>query len=158
MGKIKRVSLILTAIILLIISGCKSSDNNKQEIEGYQHSISECRTDSRVSQNAVAPSGKQLLSYRIDSKGNLEMTHINTILNCCPGQVSSEITTQGATIQIDEKEEQAGCKCLCNYDITFRLINVKKDTYKVAIRNYYLHPITFTINLKEKDQGTVEAD
>lgn len=147
---------LLSLLLLLSMTSCKSSDNESMP-EGYQKSYSECKVFITRSTEITEPD-KQTLNYSLDENGNLSLTHLDALFNCCPGRITSDITTGKNIIDIYEKEDKPGCHCNCRYDLNFDFINIKREIYKITIRSEYTKQLNFTLDLRSSTTGSVEPD
>ena len=78
------------------------------------------------------------------------MTHVNSIFNCEPGQLSVDIKIQNDTIVINEAEESALANCICPYDFNFRIGPMDYGIYNFILKKDGLLYIRFSINFKSK--------
>lgn len=91
------------------------------------------------------------LEYEYVNNNVLLITHINAGFNCCPGEITADITIDGNVISIVEHEEEQGCKCLCLFDVEYEISDIEPGTWTIRVVELYLDegdaPLTFTTDL-----------
>jgi len=129
----------LLSLSLVLISCEKTYDLKNLKID--QISFSDCKTSNLITES---------ISYKTVDKNYLSMTHVNSIFNCEPGQLSVDIKIQNDTIVINEAEESALANCICPYDFNFRIGPMDYGIYNFILKKDGLLYIRFSINFKSK--------
>ncbi|MDA3844560.1 MAG: hypothetical protein PF588_09360 [Candidatus Kapabacteria bacterium] len=95
--------------------------------------------------------------HSIAEEHKLEIRHINAGFNCCPDEITADISIEDGVISISEKEAVAGCKCNCLYDIDIDVTDIEKGKYTVKVIEPYLNDVdlefNFEIDLNENPDG-----
>jgi hypothetical protein len=106
----------------------------------------------------TTPDTLSCVEYSYNSrKRKLTMNHINAGFNCCPGSLHVQAEMKGDTIQILEFEKEAGCRCLCLFDLDIEIIGVERQKYQIQLIEPYVaedENIAFEINLNDNPHGT----
>ena len=84
-----------------------------------------------------AAATRGLLRIRARGGDTLLLRHVNAAFNCCPGEITAEISISNDTITIVERESQPGCHCLCLYDLEYRFENIEAGTYTIIFIEPY---------------------
>jgi hypothetical protein len=152
-------------IILIILSGCSKDKPSEpeQQIEDdpvvSRVEYGGCKTDKQDGKLPEANSDRSCIRYSYDEgTESLELTHINAGFNCCPGEISLDMTIRGDTISIVETESQSWCRCLCLYDLSCRIDNLPPSEYTIRISEPYLaegdRKIEFAVDLAAQQSGS----
>lgn len=64
----------------------------------------------------------------------LRFTHINSMFNCSPGEITVSVSYSPGSVLIDENESQAGERCICPYDLNFTLGPLEYGTYEIVFQ------------------------
>ncbi len=138
----KSVSFISLALAFaLLFSACKKDEHL---FETQNVSFSECKAGQRFAEESVH---LKMLSDNI-----LKLTHINSIFNCCPEELSSSASLENNVIYIKEKESgDLMCDCLCYYDMSIELKGLEQQNYTFRIEKhdelYYEFKLNITAHL-----------
>lgn len=104
---------------------------------------------------------KECIEYTYDGS-NLEIKHVNAGLNCCPEPINARITVENGVITIDESKSANGCRCLCLFDIDYKVENLPAGTYKIIVKPFIElngeEPLEGSITLKNSSSGFFCAD
>jgi hypothetical protein len=73
--------------------------------------------------------GKLILSAFNDT---IRVLHSNAYYNCC-SQVKMEVKKTGLGFDVYEKDYGDTCRCMCNFDITAYIYNLKAGTYLIRL-------------------------
>lgn len=147
------------ALVLLayLASGCGGSDSTGPiviEPDGNLVSMTDCKTWG-IYRVAQTPPDQDCIQYSYRGR-TLELTHVNTALNCCP-EFEARVTVSRDSIFIIEDEVEGGCHCLCLYDLKYEIRHLPAGTYRVIVSQEYLepgdHPLDFMIDLRSSPSG-----
>ncbi|MBN1447658.1 MAG: hypothetical protein JXA28_06985 [Bacteroidetes bacterium] len=121
------------------------------------------RENTRTSEGILACEGilassESCIEYSYDAaKRSLLLTHVNAGFNCCPGVLSVQISVDDNIITIIEREQEAGCHCLCLYDLTMEIVNLPPGSYRIVVIEPYLHdedlPLSFAVDVRHHPSG-----
>ncbi len=147
--KIKYLKNIITIFLLLIVVGCEKNDKSEEKLDFALTSFK--HTDCKEDQRKVEV--KEYVEYKTVNKNFLQVNHINTEFNCCPGKLSTRATIVKDTIKIVEKEEKQDCKCVCKYDFSFQLGSLKYGKYHIVIVKKEKEHATFDVDFNATTNG-----
>ncbi|MCF6366684.1 MAG: hypothetical protein L3J35_10835 [Bacteroidales bacterium] len=121
--------------------------------------------DGKLITHSLCKNGKNLVyetnetcveySYNTESK-TLNLKHINTAFNCCPGKLYCDISVKNDTIILEEIERKQDCNCLCLYDMEADVYNIEAKSYVIKyIEPYigYYDELIFEIDLSVNISG-----
>jgi hypothetical protein len=133
-GIMKKIlfSFLFTIFIFLVFS-CNNitSPTDKPKLSNYFNSG--CLNNSGAPFKSAPSENEELI---LETSGNtINTLHKNAIYNCCIKEIKCEMTQEGNTFIIKEKEvlEGSGCRCVCPYNITCKIINVPKGKWTVKV-------------------------
>jgi hypothetical protein len=107
-------------------------------------------------------SNQDCLVYDYDGAGRLALTHVNAGFNCCPGEITADITIDDAVITIVEHESQSACRCLCLNDLQYEFTDLDPGVYTIRVVEPYVgepygspsdEPLECTIDLTAAVEG-----
>lgn len=157
-----RVLLLSIIFAIVIPVGC-SEDNPSKPVAtnaGIQSELVDFQGCKTSKQRGIVPGVKpnqDCVEYSYDSEGTLRLVHINAGFNCCPGVIKADITIENDTIAIVEKESDPNCRCLCLFDISYRIENLPPSEYTITISELYLNqddpPVEFSVDLSSRQSG-----
>jgi hypothetical protein len=121
-------------------------------------SLTECgATQAAGEENAPADLSCAVWTY--GSNGVLSLEHVNAAFNCCPGEISADVSIANDTITIVEREEQSMCDCSCLSTLRFEIRNLESRPYTILFVEQYVRPgderLEFTVDLAALPAGTV---
>ncbi len=158
------IMLVVTICLLMVTAGCKKSEEiiepEPLPSSGELQSFGECKYGGGVSGSpdmVMASQRVECIEFQYNSQGTLTFTHINASFNCCPGDITAEITFSGNTITITEFESEQSCKCKCLYDLDYELLNLAAGTYTIRIVGPYTggeNGMEFDVNLSPGNSNT----
>ncbi|MEJ2722956.1 MAG: hypothetical protein P8181_17740, partial [bacterium] len=85
----------------------------------------------------IEPVIADCIFYRYDGVGVLNVTHVNAGFNCCPGELIASVDVANRIITITEGESEAGCRCLCLYDVEYEVVDLVPGTYTIRFIEVY---------------------
>jgi hypothetical protein len=153
-------SILLAGALVLsayLASGCGGSDSTAPmllEPAGSLVSMTGCKTWGIALGGETTPD-QDCIRYVYRGR-TLNLTHVNTALNCCP-EFEARLEVSSDSIFITEDEAQGGCRCLCLYDLEYEIRHLPAGTYRVIVSQEYLEPgdqpLEFTIDLVSSLSG-----
>lgn len=150
----------LVLSVIFLQTGCKQQE--EAEIpEGKLTKQSDCKQFASVLKSNFAPANEQECILYYYTGNTLYITHQNTAFNCCPGKIMASITVNDHVITIKEREQEAGCHCMCLYDLELEVSNLAQGTYRIIVDVPYLGgqpAMDFSCDLEEKSNGEYCAD
>jgi len=88
----------------------------------------------------------------------LTINHINAGFNCCPFDLSCQVSVINDTIMIRETEKEQGCNCLCLFDLDIELKDVDPKKYQVRFIEPYAEgqaPLMFEMDLSAQNEDEI---
>lgn len=153
------LSVMVCFVLLAVISGCKKSEEVLPDPTGVLLQSTGCKAvQSDNGLNGTLDEGvDDCIEYSFDGQSTLVLKHINAGFNCCPGEVTAEITFNGNVVTIEEAESDQGCHCLCLFDLDFEVVNLKPGVYSIRIIEPYVEDgnqvLEFDLNLVSTSTG-----
>ena len=146
-----RAKIILSLLVITLFS-CKKAEIN--ETYGKLISHTSCKNEKDV----ITTNSESCANYTYNSANKtLQIKHINTSFNCCPDELFCDISIENDTIIIEESEKDAGCDCMCLFDIETEIYNVDAKSYIVKFIEPYIgdqEKLIFEINLNDSTSGS----
>jgi hypothetical protein len=126
--------LVFTFCAVALLFSCKDDNNTDptNEAVGKYLTRTECKNlilfdDYNTNQECIKYSYKDNV---------LTIKHINTGMNCCPDPMNATVTVENGIITIDESKAANGCKCMCLFDVDYKIENLQAGTYKIVIKEF----------------------
>ncbi len=145
------ITTILASFLFIGIVGCddKEEKSNEQSIFTGVKDLShtECKAETK------AFLGKEYLNLKAEGK-YLAVEHINAVFNCCPGELSVTSKVSNDTIFINETEKEAGCKCICPYDLNYKVGALEYGKYHVILSQMDANTILVEFDLNFNSETT----
>jgi hypothetical protein len=148
-----KTSIIYPVVLILIFAftSCKKEFPN-DPLSLTNFSISDCKTKGA----SVKGTGNEYITLQTVNDYYLLFSHINSVFNCQPGQITISLEISADTITINEDETDASANCICPYDLKFRLGPLKYANYTVVFQKF---GITFKeYSLEFKKSTNVKID
>ena len=161
MKTLNRLLLLLFGITFL--AGCNEKKGIPGEetlpgdITGRLVASSECKMGKLADELMNTPDTLSCIEFTyFSAEKKLDIRHINTGFNCCPGELSASISVSGDTIIIEESEEEAMCNCNCLFDLDLEINGVEIRSYWLKFVEPYAvdeTSLVFEIDLTEETSG-----
>ena len=151
---------IFTVFTLFLLTCCteNTTTQNNGDAAGSLTQFSACTyMDTGNIHSYDHTSNEDCIDYIYTNDGTLMLTHVNSGFNCCPGELTADITISNNKITIEEHEEVAGCHCNCLYDIEYRIDNLSAGVYTIEIITPYVDEteyLEFTMDLSSPTTGS----
>jgi hypothetical protein len=131
---------LIASLLGLIFSQCDTGDGGTQPITGQLVYNTICKSYTLAPQYSkqIARNESLIRYIYVASTQTLRVTHENAGFNCCPGKLSTKVKVEGNTITLLEEEDEAGCNCLCLFDLEVELYNVLPEVYLLKIEELYI--------------------
>jgi hypothetical protein len=148
---------IVVACLAYFGNGCKGNSGQGETPVGTLLEYQGCKQWNTGDKLAVtALRQEDCIEYSYDGQ-KLLLTHINAGFNCCPGTISTEIVVTDRIISIIEREQEAGCLCLCLFDLIIEVENLEPGEYTVRVVEPYIEdgdePLEFIVQLSSGTSG-----
>lgn len=143
----------------LSLAGCNNQDENPVPgtITGKITGTSECKNfKSGEIKFAEADTFSCAHYHYTEATKVLTLNHINSGFNCCPMEITCNVSLKNDTIIITESEKRQDCNCECLFDLDIEIQNVEKETYVIRfIEPYALDKpqLIFEMDLSENIEG-----
>lgn len=158
--KVRLKLLISVIVITTLIFSCnhESETNQPSNVNGQVVSHSACKSNKSGSGTATVSDSMSCVEYTFDPANNkLLLKHINAGFNCCPGNLTCDVTISNDTIFIRENEQFAQCNCDCLYDLDIEITGIANQIYHINFIEPYIGnqmPLNFAIDLQNITSGS----
>lgn len=151
--------LAIIAVVALGLASCASnSDSSSNPVQiplGNLISKTSCKS-GEYSKTETYNKFEDVIEWEF-ADGTLTLKHINSVFNCCPGNIFGNVKISKNAIEITEGSEKYDCKCNCLYDLTFEIKNLSPGIYKISIPEINKlstdEAISFSIDLNTNPKG-----
>ncbi len=136
---VKWKSILIAAIMIFFFLGCGDKSTNQQSGPALSSiAYGDCKVFIEKPGDVIVPP-VECLEYQYDGSDTLRLTHINSLFNCCPDDLTAEITVEGESIVIIEREDltSGGCDCTCYYDVDMKITGIIPGIYAVSVYGPY---------------------
>lgn len=99
---------------------------------------SDCKTNAESGPAAEAHPNTDCVEWSYSQDGTLALRHVNAGFNCCPFMITADFTITEDEITIVEHEARAQCRCLCLYDIDYKIVQLPAGIYTIRFIEPYL--------------------
>lgn len=149
--------LLVTGIGFMIITSCEKN-NDPSGITGKITVHSDCKQFKYMVFDQDTPDTLSCVTFFYDPlTKKLNLKHINAGFNCCPGDLSCEVSLNNDTIVIRELEEKQDCDCDCLFDLEIEIEKVEMQTYQAKFIEPYAwgqEPLIFQMDLASVTEGS----
>jgi hypothetical protein len=152
-------NLAMILFFIFAIIACESNPTIHPSISfGRLVSHSPCKSGKTTDLNTDSPDTVSCIEYSFNAATKkLSLTHVNAGFNCCPGELSCDVSLSGDTIIIHEEEETPMCDCDCLYDLEIEIDSVSEAVYRVKFIEPYVGDqarLEFEIDLTRESSDT----
>lgn len=134
------------------------------KISGYNVGVSRCKNDNAFSDaipetadmNDVSIDSDTLVSYAYNPlEGTVTFISYNRMFNCCSPSIGSQMIINNDTVVINSYElpDSVMCDCICPYDVTTSLNEVKPQLY-----HFIVDGTEFDVDFSQNPSGFVKKD
>ncbi len=116
-----------------------------------------CKLFDKPAEDFDAPSNRDCVAWTYGADGTLALKHVNAGFNCCPGALTADITISDDAITIVEHEQMNGCRCLCLFDVRYKVFKLPAGTYTIRFVELYElgdPPLAVTVDLASNPTGS----
>ena len=154
-------------MLSLTTPGCDTDNpaglrHKHENPDGQLMSRTDCKVSTRSGALSDASVVQDCFEYELKDGDTLIVRHINAAFNCCPGEITADISIVNDTITIVEREAQPGCHCLCLYDLDYRFEHIESGTYTIKFVELYTtdadEPLRSTVDLSTTPSGSFCVD
>ncbi len=130
----KSLQFLISVFVLFLYLGILSceDDNQKNDKQKPLKITDLSHTDCKKNTTKM-DIPKEYLEFISEGK-YLNVKHINTMFNCCPGELLVESQINTDTISINEDEKESGCKCICPYDLKYKVGTLEYGKYHIVLQ------------------------
>jgi hypothetical protein len=153
-------SILIATFVVVVIIACENNPltHDPSISDGRLVSHSPCKSNKSSGYKSETPDTASCVEYTYDAATKkLALTHINAGFNCCPGELSCDVSLGGDTIIILEQEEAPMCDCNCLYDLEIEIDSVSEAGYQVKFIEPYAvdqDKLEFSIDLASEPDGS----
>ena len=159
--KAKVIFILIVLTVIIFFDGCEKEKENQTstDFSGKLTSYSACKNFKSTQTEFDTPDTLCCVDYSFDASANkLIINHINSGFNCCPEILYCTIALKSDTIIIQEDEKEAGCNCLCLFDLDMEITGVESKKYQVKLIEPYTgdqEKLEFEMDLIKDKSGSV---
>nr|WP_321358214.1 hypothetical protein [uncultured Draconibacterium sp.] len=129
--KTLKLSLIFLLIALVVIS-CQDEEE-LPPLEDKQLTVSEIKTQG-CKDNLKSNDIERYVELKAEGENQLRVKFINAILNCCPGEITTNAFIQNDTLRVIFSEETPGrCNCICDFDLECVIDSMEQRKYTAKV-------------------------
>jgi len=155
--KTKKVLITLIALFFLIGGAGCNRENANESIKIEDFSFVGCK--EIVTNFTKSAESEESIEYRAVAGGYLYIKHVNAVFNCCPGTIKADVSMEGNIINVVETETNPQCKCICGYDLVFKIGPLSNNKeYTLIFSNNKHEFVKFTIEYNSSLVGKVVID
>ena len=154
-------SAVLSGLFLfpMFIAGCKKDISDvSNSISGKMLYRSSCK--AVVLQDGLAKSDTITILYTYDaSLKQLQLTHVNAVLNSCSDSAYCIISNVGSSITIEEMELIPRCNSLGYFNLKIELSGVEATFYRINMKepdSSSREGVVFTVDLEDQTEGMLK--
>jgi len=118
---------------------------------------SACKSSWKDAAADTIPPDQSCIEYNFDGEGFLSLKHYNAGFNCCPGEITVDVSLEGNILTLTESEEMAECDCSCLFDLDIGVYFLEPGQYTIRVVEPYLPPggevLEFEIDLTTTPSG-----
>lgn len=115
--------------LTVLCSSCKKEfPDDPLSVSDY--SVSTCKGRIELKKGEIP----EYITLKTVNSYYLKFTHVNSMFNCSPGEITVSLSYSPGSVVIDENESQAGERCICPYDLQFILGPLEYGTYKIEFQ------------------------
>lgn len=166
--KLFNISILIFAFILLSCEDSENQTNNSNNANNtnnvnnsnvtvdYDHTTCKTNLKSMVDYQFA---GFECIYYSYDGAGNLFISHINAIFNCCPDEtlgLTGDLVLNGNSITVTESDNGGMCSCMCPYDLNYTLTGIEAGNYTAVFNTYTGGSVS--LDLTAAGEGTACVD
>ncbi len=151
----KTAKILTTFSVLFLFVGFLACNDNEEEcncpfsVSEFSHS--ECKNPTKGAAEA------EYMKLKAEGK-YIIVKHMNVVFNCCPKEITVTSAIDNYTIVINEREKEQGCKCICPYDLKYKLGKLKHGKYRIILKKNN-NPVTkFDIVFNDELDATVSIN
>lgn len=119
---------ILLLMAVLSLSCKKEFPDDPLSVSDY--SVSSCKGRIELKKGEMP----EYITLKTVNNYYLKFTHVNSMFNCSPGEITVSLSYSPGSVVIDENESQAGERCICPYDLQFTLGPLEYGSYKIEFQ------------------------
>jgi hypothetical protein len=153
---LKIFAIAITAAAL--ITACETVDP-QSTISGKLISNTNCKSNEISIVESEKSDTLSCIEYEYEAEDKiLHLKHINAGFNCCPGEITCNISTSKDTIIVQELEKSALCNCNCLFDLNIDISGVEEQKYVIKIKEPYCgdqQKLYIMLFLDKDKEGTI---
>lgn len=152
--KPKPILIMQFALFLLLGISCEHEQDKGSTFGIKDFSYSDCKTETKF----VSSKEKEHVRFTAVASKYLAVEHINSEFNCCPGKLEVNTFISNDTIVVNETEKEQGCKCICPYDLKYKIGVLEHGKYHVILKKMNSKFAEFDLKFDESTNETVNIE
>jgi len=138
-------------ILTIAFTSCKK-EFPKDPLAMSDLSVAGCKTKS---DNAKSFDTEYITIKTVDNY-YLRFSHINTLFNCEPGEITVSVSISSDRITINENETKSLANCICPYDIVFNLGPLEYGAYTIIFQKGGLTYKEYLLTYKKSTDARID--
>lgn len=124
---------------LFFTVACTKNHGENNPVSASLTSHSDCKNSKKNQQVSTPADTLSCVEYRYDPVEKiLKISHLNAGFNCCPGELDCKADIQNRELIITESEEEAGCNCMCLFDLEIEITDLEPGIYTLRMAEPYI--------------------
>ncbi len=144
----------MLALFIFTTTSCEQ-EIEQEEFEARNLSDTGCKKDTKKSSQK---SVKEYIHFKTINNKYLDVLHVNSEFNCCPGELLVNTALKNDTILINEDEAEHGCKCLCYYDFKYQLGPLNYGKYHIVLQKFNKPVAKFDLEFNENTNVIINIE
>ncbi|MCG6186361.1 hypothetical protein [Maribellus maritimus] len=126
-------TLILMVLLSATLPGCNK--DNPEPFKNEKPSVLESQFSDCKNNTKSAGQQRQYILLEAVNTAQLKITFVNAILNCCPGEIVTNVFIQDDILKVVFGETPPGglCNCICPYDLECVIGDMETRNYDIEI-------------------------
>ena len=158
----KSIYFLLFIHSIVFVISCDNANDSEPKVDQHQ-SESYVTTNGTASNDGCKKTylrtldAEEIVRLKAIGQNQLQLNHLNSILNCAPGKISFDAQVGKDAIIIKETEEDISANCVCPYDLEYTITIPVAGKYQLSINGYKYGTFEFNANthVELKKQGPV---
>ncbi len=122
-----------TIALLLLFIGASCEKDEIQPLEDQILTVIETNSDG-CKDPLKSSETEQYIELKAEGENQLKITFINAVLNCCPGEITSNVFIQNEIFKVVFIEETpTKCSCICDFDLECVIDSMENREYNLEV-------------------------
>ncbi len=156
MGCIKIGCAVLLIVLMCIFTGCYSDNPADPTAPSASMTSYDGCKDFDAGSDFPPPSSECVEYVYSKNAEQLILRHLNAGFNCCPETLTFDLDAGRNHITItswETYEDDGPCRCDCLFDVTYELVGITPDSYRISVKCSLADPVIFEVDLQHDYSG-----